>query len=81
MIPSRSASHWLFRGNTSNDSRFTEQGTHPTHSLRDLDRGEGAALHAHLFEEAIDWAEPIRKHTRSIPRLRHQHHLNVPFYM
>jgi protein phosphatase 1 regulatory subunit 10 len=43
------------------DSRFTWQGTHSIHSLRDLDRGEGAALHAHLFEEAIDWAEPIGK--------------------
>ncbi|KAI3604761.1 hypothetical protein WG66_008559 [Moniliophthora roreri] len=28
------------------------------HSLRDLDRGEGAALHAHLFEETLDWSEP-----------------------
>ncbi|KAK7051240.1 hypothetical protein VNI00_004740 [Paramarasmius palmivorus] len=28
------------------------------HSLRDLDRGEGAALHAHLFEETVDWSEP-----------------------
>ncbi|KJA21705.1 hypothetical protein HYPSUDRAFT_41852 [Hypholoma sublateritium FD-334 SS-4] len=34
-------------------------GTHVAHSLRDLDRGEGAALHAHLFEETIDWAEPL----------------------
>lgn len=32
-----------------------------SHSLRDLDRGEGAALHAHLFEETVDWSEPIRK--------------------
>lgn len=32
------------------------------HSLRDLDRGEGAALHApHLFEETIDWSEPLRE--------------------
>jgi protein phosphatase 1 regulatory subunit 10 len=37
------------------------QGTHG-HSIRELDRGEGAALHAHLFEEAIDWYEPLRKH-------------------
>lgn len=37
------------------------QGTHVSHSLRDLDRGEGAALHAHLFEETIDWAEPLRE--------------------
>ncbi|KAF7982301.1 hypothetical protein HWV62_28976 [Athelia sp. TMB] len=28
-------------------------------SLQELDRGEGAALHAHLFEEAIDWTEPL----------------------
>lgn len=31
------------------------------HSLRDLDRGEGAALHAHLFEETVDWLEPSSK--------------------
>ncbi|KIL67411.1 hypothetical protein M378DRAFT_159842 [Amanita muscaria Koide BX008] len=34
-------------------------GIHTAHSLRDLDRGEGAALHAHLFEEALDWSEPL----------------------
>ncbi|KAF9268327.1 hypothetical protein L218DRAFT_609705 [Marasmius fiardii PR-910] len=35
-------------------------GVHHHHnSLRDLDRGEGAALHAHLFEETLDWSEPI----------------------
>ncbi|KAJ4472048.1 hypothetical protein J3R30DRAFT_3659981 [Lentinula aciculospora] len=28
-------------------------------NLRDLDRGEGAALHAHLFEETVDWFEPL----------------------
>ncbi|KAL7281990.1 hypothetical protein ACG7TL_003457 [Trametes sanguinea] len=33
-------------------------GSHPTHSLRDLDRGEGAALHNHLFEEQLGWDEP-----------------------
>ncbi|TDL29108.1 hypothetical protein BD410DRAFT_4016 [Rickenella mellea] len=33
-------------------------GVHTTHSIRDLERGEGAALHAHMFEEAIDWCEP-----------------------
>ncbi|KAI0773696.1 hypothetical protein C8Q74DRAFT_1316733 [Fomes fomentarius] len=33
-------------------------GSHPTHNVRDLDRGEGAALHAHLFDEQIEWAEP-----------------------
>ncbi|KAH9950148.1 hypothetical protein B0H21DRAFT_725032 [Amylocystis lapponica] len=31
----------------------------PTHNIRDLDRDEGAALHAHLFEEQIEWFEPI----------------------
>ncbi|KAI6168929.1 hypothetical protein EDD17DRAFT_1772627 [Pisolithus thermaeus] len=34
-------------------------GVHTAHSLRDLDRGEGAALHAPLFEELIDWMDPI----------------------
>ncbi|KAJ6612145.1 hypothetical protein B0H10DRAFT_1918313 [Mycena sp. CBHHK59/15] len=29
------------------------------HSLRDLDRSEGAALHAHLFEETVDWYDPL----------------------
>ncbi|KAF5371960.1 hypothetical protein D9615_008060 [Tricholomella constricta] len=33
-------------------------GVHMSHSLRDLDRGEGAALHAHIFEETVDWSEP-----------------------
>lgn len=37
------------------------QGMHATHSLRDLDRSEGAALIAHLFEEQIDYFEPPRK--------------------
>lgn len=31
------------------------------HTSRDLDREEGAALHAHLFEETVDWSEPIRE--------------------
>lgn len=32
------------------------------HSVRDLERGEGAALHAqNLFEELVDWYEPIRR--------------------
>ncbi|KAI0318105.1 hypothetical protein OF83DRAFT_1163608 [Amylostereum chailletii] len=35
-----------------------ERGSHSMHTLRDLDRGEGAALHAHLFEEVLDWFEP-----------------------
>lgn len=34
------------------------EGTHTGHSLRDLDRGEGAALHAQIFEETVDWLEP-----------------------
>jgi len=42
---------------------FLIQGSHFGHSIRDLERGEGAALHAHLFEETIDWAEPLRKQT------------------
>ena len=33
------------------------QGT-TVHNIRDLDRDEGAAMHAQLFEELIDWAEP-----------------------
>ncbi|RXW24227.1 hypothetical protein EST38_g1618 [Candolleomyces aberdarensis] len=33
------------------------QGTHV--NLRDLDRGEGAALHAQMFEEVMDWSEPL----------------------
>ena len=36
------------------------QGVHV--NTRDLDKGEGAALHAHLFEEVLDWTEPLRKH-------------------
>ena len=32
-----------------------------SHNLRDLDRDEGAALHAHPFDEAIDWYEPASK--------------------
>lgn len=37
------------------------QGTFSNHNVRDLDRDEGAALHAHLFEEQMEWTEPIRK--------------------
>lgn len=33
------------------------QGTR-VHNIRDLDRDEGAAMHAQLFEELIDWSEP-----------------------
>ncbi|TBU27696.1 hypothetical protein BD311DRAFT_788974 [Dichomitus squalens] len=33
-------------------------GSHPAHNIRDLDRDEGAALHAVLFDEQIEWAEP-----------------------
>ncbi|KAH9853393.1 hypothetical protein C2E23DRAFT_728801, partial [Lenzites betulinus] len=38
--------------------RAATQGSLPTHSLRDLDRDEGAALHNHLFEEQMEWTEP-----------------------
>ena len=38
------------------------QGT-TVHNIRDLDRDEGAAMHAHLFEELIDWAEPQGERT------------------
>ncbi|KAI0289517.1 hypothetical protein BC826DRAFT_1098506 [Russula brevipes] len=31
---------------------------HALHNVRELERGEGAALHAHLFEELLDWSEP-----------------------
>ncbi|KAI0276152.1 hypothetical protein BGY98DRAFT_935269 [Russula aff. rugulosa BPL654] len=31
---------------------------HAVQNVRELDRGEGAALHAHLFEELLDWSEP-----------------------
>jgi protein phosphatase 1 regulatory subunit 10 len=36
------------------------QGVYHTHNVRDLDRDEGAAMHKHLFEEQIDWMEPLR---------------------
>ena len=50
-----------------NDTRHT-QGSHPAHNIRDLDRDEGAALHAVLFDEQIEWAEPQREHaTASCP--------------
>lgn len=39
------------------------QGMHSAHSLRDLDKSEGATLLAHLFEEQLDWSDPIRKQT------------------
>ncbi|EJD00835.1 uncharacterized protein FOMMEDRAFT_147563 [Fomitiporia mediterranea MF3/22] len=32
--------------------------THGAHSIRDLERAEGAAMHFHLFEEVIDWYKP-----------------------
>ncbi|KAF7799112.1 hypothetical protein EIP86_010342 [Pleurotus ostreatoroseus] len=35
------------------------QGMHTAHSVRDLDRSEGAALIAHLFDEQVDWSEPL----------------------
>ena len=33
------------------------------HNIRDLDRDEGAAMHAQLFEEVIDWSEPQGERT------------------
>lgn len=42
------------------------QGMLSTHNIRDLDRDEGAALHAHLFEEQIEWSEPCCKQILSI---------------
>ena len=38
------------------------QGT-TVHNIRDLDRDEGAAMHAQLFEELIDWSEPQGERT------------------
>ena len=38
------------------------QGT-TVHNIRDLDRDEGAAMHAQLFEELIDWTEPQGERT------------------
>lgn len=40
------------------ECKFT-QGVYHTHNIRDLDRDEGAAMHKHLFEEQIDWMEPL----------------------
>ncbi|KAJ7727884.1 hypothetical protein B0H16DRAFT_1677208 [Mycena metata] len=37
----------------------SEGGEYSSHSVRDLDRSEGAALHMHLFEETVDWSEPL----------------------
>ncbi|KAI4521929.1 hypothetical protein K525DRAFT_200017 [Schizophyllum commune Loenen D] len=40
---------------------YDDDGTSPHpqhHDLRDFDRGEGAAL-KHLFEEVVDWFEPV----------------------
>ena len=46
------------------------QGT-TIHNIRDLDRDEGAAMHAQLFEEVIDWAEPQGERTIDhVPRSR-----------
>lgn len=48
------------------------QGAHHT-SYRDLDIDEGHALHAHLFEEQVDWYEPPGKiwpdRSQLMPRL------------
>jgi len=38
------------------------QGT-TVHNIRDLDRDEGATMHAQLFEELIDWSEPQGERT------------------
>ncbi|KAH9942986.1 uncharacterized protein BXZ73DRAFT_87435 [Epithele typhae] len=39
--------------------KFIERaGSHPTHNIRDLERDEGAALHQHIFDEQMEWAEP-----------------------
>ena len=38
------------------------QGT-TIHNIRDLDRDEGAAMHAQLFEELTDWTEPQGERT------------------
>lgn len=40
---------------------FDIQGAHVAHSFRDMDRGEGNALHAQVFEETVDWSDPPRK--------------------
>ena len=40
---------------------WTSKGSHSAHSIRDLERAEGAAMHIHIFEESIDWYEPQRK--------------------
>ncbi|KAJ7122949.1 hypothetical protein C8R44DRAFT_785006 [Mycena epipterygia] len=37
----------------------SDAGLYTSHSLRDLDRSEGAALHMHLFEETVDWTDPL----------------------
>ncbi|KAF9021820.1 hypothetical protein BDZ89DRAFT_1071126 [Hymenopellis radicata] len=34
-------------------------GTHSAQSARNMEKGEGAALHRHIFEETVDWSEPI----------------------
>ncbi|KAG9127767.1 hypothetical protein FRC07_009892 [Ceratobasidium sp. 392] len=44
------------------------------HNLRDLDRDEGAAMHKHLiFEELIDWSEPIVAEGEEMMGMGHQH--------
>ncbi|KAG7446023.1 uncharacterized protein BT62DRAFT_1006200 [Guyanagaster necrorhizus] len=40
------------------NSLFNLTGMHTAHSARELEKGEGAALHQHVFEETIDWSEP-----------------------
>lgn len=41
---------------------FHFQGTHSAQSARNMEKGEGAALHRHIFEETVDWSEPIRQY-------------------
>lgn len=55
------------------------QGMHATHSLRDLDRSEGAALIAHLFEEQIDYFEPPRKQTHLCQMIIESNELSCHF--
>ena len=43
-----------------------------------MDRGEGAALHAHLFEELLDWSEPQRKRCSHNKHAALTPHLTVP---
>jgi protein phosphatase 1 regulatory subunit 10 len=46
-------------------------------NVRELDRGEGAALHAHLFEELLDWSEPQRKRSLFAIVTPHWHRISI----